>query len=170
MHPLLMQLQGGDRRSIGKSNAIVQEVLAKPALFTVLMHGIVHDDALISMRCADAAEKLSVLHPEWLCPFKALLLNEYSQIDRAEVRWHVAAMLPRLPLTSRERTGAMQLLSAIMNDKSSIVKTFALQAMHELAMQDETLLPQARAQIEHALMHGTAAMRARAKKLLKLRA
>ncbi|NTW58002.1 MAG: hypothetical protein HGA43_02395, partial [Nitrospirae bacterium] len=33
MHAILQKLTGGDRRSIGKANEVVAEVLARPALF-----------------------------------------------------------------------------------------------------------------------------------------
>ncbi len=39
MHPLLQKLDGGDRRSIGRSEEVVADVLADPALFDVVFQG-----------------------------------------------------------------------------------------------------------------------------------
>ena len=54
---LLAKLQGGDRRSIGRVDEVVREVLADPSLFRLLFEGMLHEDPLIRMRAADAPEK-----------------------------------------------------------------------------------------------------------------
>ena len=95
MHAILKMLEGGDRRSIGRSNEVVALVLEQHELFEVLMAGIGLPDPLVRMRCADAAEKITVLHPEYLRPHKHTLIEDYSRIEQQEVRWHIAAMLAR---------------------------------------------------------------------------
>ena len=57
MDDLVARLQGGDRRSIGRVDEVVREVLADPSLFGRLFEGMLHEDPLIRMRAADAAEK-----------------------------------------------------------------------------------------------------------------
>ncbi len=166
MHPLLTLLQGGYRRSIGQSNEAVARVLAQPELFAVLMSGIALEDAVLRMRCADAAEKISLRHPEWLAPYQRVLLNDYSRITQAEVRWHVAAMLPRLPLDAAGRRRVLDILLDYSNDRSSIVKTLAMQALFDLAAQDAALRPQVRQHIAELMVIGTAAMKARGRHLL----
>lgn len=53
------KLTGTDRRSIGRSNAVVSDVLAEPALFKEVFSGMVSGDPVISMRAADAMEKIT---------------------------------------------------------------------------------------------------------------
>jgi hypothetical protein len=60
MHAMLQMLLGGDRRSIGKSNAVAALVLKQPELMDVLFSGMLMDEPVLRMRCADAAEKVSV--------------------------------------------------------------------------------------------------------------
>jgi hypothetical protein len=168
MHELLRILQGGDRRSIGRSNEAVGRVLAQPQLFGVLMSGIALDDLLVRMRCADAAEKISVQHPEWLAPYKRPLIEDYSCIEQAEVRWHVAAMLPRLSLNKAERRHVFELLLTYTNDRSSIVKTMAMQALADIALQDASLRSAVCQHIAELCVIGTPAMKARGRKLLAL--
>ena len=98
-HPLLKSLSGGDLRSIGASNQVVTEVLAQPDLISVLFNGVESSDPVIRMRCADVIEKVSAMHPELLLPFKNTILQRLTKVQQQEVRWHVAAILPRLPLT-----------------------------------------------------------------------
>jgi len=47
MHPLLQKLTGVDRRSIGKANEVVAEVLAAPNLFGILFTGMLNDDPVL---------------------------------------------------------------------------------------------------------------------------
>jgi hypothetical protein len=68
MHPLLRKLTSTDRRSIGKSNEVVAEVLADPSLFGILFNGMLDSDPVLRMRCADAIEKITVTPPQYLRP------------------------------------------------------------------------------------------------------
>ena len=58
MNEILHKLQGGDLRSIGRSDEVVQDILNKPSLFKDVFMGILSDDPIVRMRSADAIEKL----------------------------------------------------------------------------------------------------------------
>jgi hypothetical protein len=62
----------------------------------------------------------------------------------------------------------MELLVLYLEDRSSIVKTCAMQAMAELALQDRKLIAAVSARLSQLSSEGTAAMRSRGKKLLKM--
>lgn len=87
---LLLKLKSGDLRSIGKADEVVQDILNDPSLFKEVFEGMLNKDPVIRMRSADAIEKVSVKHPEYLQPFKSKLINHVSKIEQQEVRWHVA--------------------------------------------------------------------------------
>jgi len=167
VHKILKMLEGGDRRSIGRSNEVVTQVLQQPPWFEVLISGIALADPLLRMRCADAAEKISVLHPEYLQTHKRTLIEDYSRIEQKEVRWHVTAMLSRLKLTKKEQQRVVAILLDYTNDRSSIVKTLAMQALADLALRDTTLLPVVQQHIGELTVTGTPAMQARGRMLLK---
>jgi hypothetical protein len=164
--PILEMLKGGGRRSIGKSNEVVAMVLKEPELFDTLYSGLFADDPVIRMRSADAAEKVTSVHPEYLAPYKHSLLKSLAKVEQVEVRRHVALMLARLHLSASEQTGVINLLTGYMNDRSSIVKTFAMQALYDLSERYEALRPVALMHIEEFIAIGTPAMKARGKKLL----
>lgn len=166
MHPLLQKLTGTDRRSIGKSNAVVAEVLSAPQLFGILFNGMLDDDPVLRMRCADAVEKVSAIHPEYLQPYKKQLLQQVARIEQQEVRWHVAPLFSRMALTAKERRVAVEILAEYLKDKSKIVKTFSMQALADIAAQDETLRRPLIKQLEKLTRTGSPAMQARGKKLL----
>jgi hypothetical protein len=167
MNRLLRKLAGGDRRSIGASNEVVAEVVARPALLRLVFEGLKKDDAVLRMRSADAVEKITRGRPELLQRYKKKLLGEIAGSEQPEVRWHVAQMIPRLKLTARERGVAVDILFEYLHERSSIVKTFAMQALAELAMKHAPLKAQVLPLLEELTEAGTPAMRARGRKLLK---
>src|SRR5271170_7344792 len=133
MHSTLKKLSGGDRRSIGRSNEVAAQVLAHPANFPHLVKGLAADDPVLRMRAADAIEKISAQRPELLRPYKRKLLAIAGSTNQQEIRWHAALIIPRLKLTPKERAAALDILFDYLRDKSSIVKTFAMQAIWDLA-------------------------------------
>lgn len=167
MHPLLQSLSGGDRRSVGESNRAVLAVLENPELIGVLFQGVETSNPVLRMRCADAIEKATTSHPELLVPFKRVILNRLTKVKQQEVRWHVAPLLARLPLTEAEEMIVVNLLLGYTNDRSSIVKTMSMQALTDIALRNHRLLPEIKQHIEELSVIGTPAMRARSKKLIK---
>ena len=171
MTDLLERLEGGDRRSIGRANEVVTDVLNDPGLFRVVFNGMLSDDPLIRMRSADAVEKITVEHPEYLMPYRTVLIEQVAKIEQQEVRWHVAQMIPRLGLTKEELGRVMETLRGYLSDKSRIVKTSSMQALADLVEQNERLLPEVIDLLEEQTQIGSPAMKSRGRKLLaKLRA
>jgi len=161
------KLKGGDLRPIGKSREAVTMVSKNPELFGELFTGMLDDDRLVRMRAADAVEKATRRHPEWLQPWKRPLFDEIASHEDKELRWHVAQLLPRLKLTSAERDRALRILTEYLTDESSIVRTFSMQALTDLAGEDEHLRDEVRPIIERLTRTGTPAMKSRGRKLLK---
>ncbi|CAG1011390.1 hypothetical protein BURK2_04249 [Burkholderiales bacterium] len=167
LHPCLARLSGGDRRSVGAAGVVARELLDHPELVAVVFSGLDGEDALLRMRCADALEKASALRPEILRPYRRALLTRYAAMTQKEVRWHVAPMLLRLPLTNREARLVRDRLLDYTQDASSIVKTLAMQGLADLAQR----FPQWRVELARHLREltaiGTPAMKARGKRLLR---
>ncbi len=166
MHPLLLKLTGKDRRSIGESNRVAAKVLANPDLFGVLFDGMLADDPLIRMRAADAVEKITLAHPEYLRSYKSKLIRQVAKVEQQEVRWHVALMFSRLTLTRKERRVVVGILLDYLKDESKIVKTFSMQALADIAEQDAVLRPSIVKLLEKLTRTGSPAMQSRGRKLL----
>ena len=163
---MLRLLEGGDRRTIGRADQVAAIVAKSLRLFPKLIAGLWSADPLIRMRAADAAEKVTRKHPELLTPFKKELLGLMTEATEQEMRWHLAAMVPRLPLNAAERELAISSLNTYLEDRSSIVKTFALQGLADLAQGDPTIQPTVVEILREATRNGTPAMKARSRKLL----
>ena len=163
---ILALLEGGDRRSIGRADEVAAAVSKNHAFFPSLMQGWWSANPLVRMRVADATEKITRKNPDLLRPYKKELLVLMGEAEEQELRWHLAAMVPRLPLSSEERQLAFSLLRRYLEDRSSIVKTCALQAMADLAGDDSSMRPRVKEILRRSMRNGTPAMKARSRKLL----
>lgn len=101
MNPFYKILQGGDLRSIGQSNAVVS-LVNDQASFDALFELLRHIERKLVMRSADAIDKISLQHPGYLKKHKQALLQLAAADGNIELKWHLALLLPRLPLTKKE--------------------------------------------------------------------
>ncbi len=167
MHEILNKLEGGDRRSIGRANEVVGDIFDDPSLFGGVFEGMLSDDPLIRMRAADVIEKVTTRHPEYLQPYKEMLIEQVAGSELQEVRWHVAQLIPRLQLNEQERRTLFEVLRGYLADASNIVKTFSLQALADLAEQDSTLRQDVIELLEVQTKIGSPAVKNRGNKLLQ---
>jgi hypothetical protein len=168
MSNIVNKLRGGDRRSIGRADEVAREISTRPKLFAQVLAAALDANPVIRMRAADAVEKASTANPKLLQPHKGIILKKIAAIPQQEIHWHVAQVLPRLKLTPKERDHAVAILFDYLEDKSSIVKTFAMQGLADLAQADSSLRKRIIPILEFLTANGTAAMRARGRKLLAI--
>ncbi len=135
-----------------------------------LVTAIDHDDPVVAMRAADALEKATEQWtPAQFAPFKPRLLRIAAQAEQQEARWHLAQIAPRLALTPRERASLLARLESWLDDPSAIVRACALEAIVRLANdgEDEDAHAHAQTLLADALTSNSAAVRARARRLLR---
>jgi len=166
MSDILDKLKGGDLRSIGRSNEVVADVFCNPTLFGAVFAGMLNEDPVVRMRAADAVEKISEKCPQYLLPRKTALIRQVAFCEQQEVRWHVAQMISRIELNKEEWGHVTEILFGYINDKSKIVQTSAMQALEEMAEDDENLRPKVVAVVEELSRTVSAAVRNRGLKLL----
>jgi hypothetical protein len=166
MHPLVAKLQGTDRRSIGRSEEVARDVLADPGQFRLVFDAMLVPDPVVRMRAADAVEKITRCRADLLRGLEDRVLTEVAAIDQQEVRWHVAQLLPRLALTPPQLARAITILRGFVDDDSRIVRTFAMQALADLAEHDEQMRRWLLPLLAELTRTGTPAMRSRGRQLL----
>jgi len=164
---ILKKLQGCDRRSIGRADDVVNDVLRNPILFDTLFSLIFYNDDVVRMRAADAVEKITSKNPEYLTSYKKEIIEKVSRINQQEVRWHVAQFFPRLDLNTREREKVFDILNGFMEDKIKIVKTFSMQALADISENDKKLRARVITLIEDMVKEGSPAMKSRGRQLLE---
>ena len=152
---------------IGRADEVVDMVLSSPGRFDEVFEGILSDDSLIRMRCADAAEKISRKRPDLLAPFKGRLIEEVALIDQQEVRWHMAQMMAYLEYTDEETVTVVRILRGLLSSKSRIVVVSSLDTLTELATKNHFLRESVIGDIENAMKNGASSVKSRGKRLLR---
>lgn len=168
MSGILNKLTGGDRRSVGQAAEVAAEVLADEGLMEELFAGLLFDDVILRSRATHALMRVTMQRPELVQPYKERILEEVAPLDQWEVREQICKILPRLNLSARDIGKVLRIYQDYLEDRHSIVKTCAMQGMVDLTLHDPSLIPDIRFLIENLTMTGTAAMRARGRKLLKV--
>jgi hypothetical protein len=160
-------LSGGDRRSIGKVADVIVLIEQHPRRMSSLVRCLWDEDACVRMRAADALEKISRERSPLLKNYKAALLTLLAETTQQEVRWHLALVMPRLLLTQSECRRVADALQSYLEDRSSIVRTFAMQGLADLTTRCASLRSAVVEMIRVHTRSGTPAMRARGRKLLQ---
>ncbi len=159
-------LRVGDRRALGKSTYVAGLVRREPSLAPELVDVLLSEDKTAVAHAAHTLMEVATSNPEIIRPLRRKLLLELSHIAQWEVREQLCKVLPRLRLSPKERNIAAAIFVRYLADQSSIVRACALQGLADLAMIDPKRRPPTRKLIEAAARSGTAAVRARARRLL----
>jgi hypothetical protein len=127
-------LLGKDLRTIGQNSIVVRSVTDQESfdeLFGLMLH---HERPLV-MRAADAVEKITLNHNEYLQPHKNQLLSILKSADQKELKWHIAQLVSRLALDKKELEDVLHILTywALNQNESKIVRVNALQGLFNLA-------------------------------------
>ena len=167
MNRLLDQLKGGDRRSIGQADTVVDVLKKDPSRFQEVLKGINNQDPVIRMRAADVVEKVTRDNHGLLKGYEKEVIDEYSKIEQQEVCWHIALLLPRLSLGKKELEKVVDILRLYLEHDSKIVRVNAMQALADLVIAHGSIKKTAVQLIASTMIDGSPAVKARGKKLLK---
>lgn len=160
-------LSGGDPRSLGRAQEVVDAVLSDHDLLPGLFGAVMDEDELVRMRAGDALEKVCRERPEWLVPYVDRLLTELAAIRQDSVRWHVAQMLGEVPLSEGQREDAARLLERFADEEDGgFVVAHALTSLAALAEDDPALRRSLRGRLERLSRDERGSVAKRAGKLL----
>ena len=135
-------LAEGSRLAVGRVREVAALVLAHPKNAARLIECLWDEDPGVANRAADALERASYHQPSLAAPWKDSLLGILAEAEHNKLRWNLALVVPRLALTPSEARRAAETLRTYLEDKSSIVKTCAMQGLAELTRHDPSLLPE----------------------------
>ena len=125
-------------------------------------------------RAARSLKKIAEADRLALYGLRKALLKEAFRAEDIRVQWNLTIVLGRLPLTGRDKAVAIDLMFERLRDPSGLNRTFAMQALMDLSERDLSengmaLRSRVLPIVREALEHGTPAMQARARRLLKTR-
>jgi hypothetical protein len=159
--------EGDHNLASGRAFDVAMMVLEQPRLASRLIECLWDDSEGVACRAADALDIVSHELPRVLVPWKEPLLGLMAEAGPIKLRWHIAFFFSRLRLTPAECRRAAEVLRTWLDDRSSIVKTCAMQTLADLAQQDPSLLPEVLDLLRILSRSGTPAMRARGRVLVK---
>jgi len=152
---------------VGRTCEVVALILAQPKRASQLIECLWDEDPGVANRAADALERASCQRPALAAPWTDSLLGLLAEAGQNKLRWNLALIVPRLKLTVPECRRAAAALRTYLDDRSSIVKTCAMQGLAELTRQDPSLLPEVLDMLRILARSGTPAQRARGRILLR---
>jgi hypothetical protein len=141
-HDLIPLLVGKDLRTI-RQNSIVIKAIHDQDSFDKLFSLVFHHERTVAMRAADAVEKVTLHHPEYLQQHKTQLIALFTSADHIEVKWHVIQLMPRLVIVHSESLAISQRLKYFAENpnESKIVRVNAMQALYEFAQMNPAVEP-----------------------------
>ena len=142
-------------------------VLEEPRLGSQLIECLWDEDEGVANRAADALETVAGEHPRMAQPWKEALLGLLVESRAIKLRWHLGLVVTQLKLTRPECRRVADVLTGWLDDRSSIVKTCAMQGLAELTLQDKSMKDEVLDLLRELTRSGTPAMRARGRHLVK---
>ncbi|MBL7996436.1 hypothetical protein JNM05_13800 [bacterium] len=95
----------------------------------------------MKMRAADIIEKISLHNPQYLTRHKKEIIDLCNAAKDKELKWHLALLIPRLHLHTKEFDNAWNTLTKWAKDKtnSRIVRVNSIQGLFEMIKQKNKL-------------------------------
>ncbi len=162
------QLSGGDARSLGRAEKVVEMVLSDPRKVSHLFQCLFSTDEIVRMRAGDALEKVCRAQPAVVQPFTERLFSEVSRIKQPSIQWHLAQMLAELPLNNSDKSRAVKLLKKNLHESDDwIVTNLTIESLGKFARENEALRAELRRILPRYLASRHKSVVSRVKKLLK---
>ncbi len=160
-------LAPGRRLDCGHACEVAALLVKNPKRAGQVVECLWDEEAGVANRAADALERASSRRPEILRQWKGALLDRMLDAGENKLRWNLALLIYRTPLTATETARAAAVLRSWLDDTSSIVKTSAMHGLAGLTRWDSSMLTEVLEMLRVLSRSGTPAMRARGRILLK---
>ena len=85
-------LSGGHPNSLGRTEEVVDLVLAEPARLAELYGCYQSEDAVVRLRVSSAMKRVQAARPDLLIPFYNRLIEEIGALDQASAQWTLAIL------------------------------------------------------------------------------
>ncbi len=155
----------------GRVPELVELISQNPQRARRLIECLWDDDPGVASRAADVLERISHQPSPALRRilegYKDALLGLLPDARFMKLRWNLAFLIPRFALTLAEARRVAAILYTFLEDRSSIVKTAALQGLADLTRHDPESLPAVLDLLRVQGRSGTPAMRARSRRLIQ---
>jgi hypothetical protein len=137
------------------------------AVCSDLVRRLQDGDKAVAERAARTLKKISEIDANVLFSWRKKLLAAAFEARDVRVQWNLSIVLGRLPLKGPDKDLAVELMFERLRDKSGLNRTMAMQALMDLSAEDAALRGRVMPVVLEFVEHGTPAMQARARQILK---
>jgi HEAT repeat protein len=168
MVDFLEMLSGGDLRSDGRSNEVVEIVLRSPQLLGKLIEALSETDDVIRGRAADALEKVSRTRPELVKEHLPLLIKLAYDDKVPMVKFHIAMIFGNLKTSGEMFDQITSALFHLLQDESVFVKSWVIVSLCIISRRNKKIQEKTIEEIRHFQNHKSIAIRSKVAKALKI--
>jgi hypothetical protein len=129
-------LVGGDLRSDGRSDEVVEKVLADLSLLPELIRGLCVEDNVVRGRTADSIEKVARTNHRLFSPYLPLLLRRAKEDEVYMVRFHLAMLFGYVEVEGEMKKKIVDTLFDLLNDDSVFVKSWSIVSLTMIGLND----------------------------------
>jgi hypothetical protein len=165
-HSIRERLAAGPIRGLGCSNEIVAEATNAPELIGELVDALRDQRPVVTIRAANALQKVQRAQPDLVAKYSHKLVRAALGCEDLRTRWNLVEVVGGLHLRGTDRALAIDLMFEALGSNSGFLRAFAITGLAEYAREDADLRKRVRTIVEKALEDSSAAVRARARKLV----
>lgn len=105
-------LSGGHPNSLGRTDEVVDVVLADRSRLHELYRCYFSSDELVRLRVSSAMKRVTIAEPDWTMDFVDGLQSEIAAIDQASTQWTLALIFDLLAsrLSAEQRSRAVEIM------------------------------------------------------------
>lgn len=136
------RLSGGHHNSLGNTDEVANEVIAKPALFSALFNCYFSEDELVRLRTSSAIKRVCLAQPETVAPYLEQFIEDIAKINQASTQWTLAILFNLLKsnMSNQQHQDSLQVMkdNLIKSDDWIVLNTTMETLMH-WAKEDDSL-------------------------------
>jgi hypothetical protein len=168
MSSILEWLTGGDLRSDGAANEVVQAVLNDHQLITEILHGLEDPRDVVRGRSADVLEKIGRELPSLINPQLEKIVQILSADPVPMVRWHLAMLLGHLAATHDKHSVIYNSLVDRLGDESVFTVSWTIVSLCIMARLNPAYADSVTSEVQSLARHPSKAVQTRVRNALPL--
>lgn len=163
-------LTGGHPNSLGRTEEVVDLVLADHKRMNALFQCYFSEDEIVRLRVSSAMKRITTAQPDWTMNYMDRLQSEVAAIDQASTQWTLALLfdLTRDNLSRDQTSRALEIMKRNLAEHTDwIVLNTTMAVLHSWSNEDPKLGEWLEPHLRRLSGDKRKSVSARASKLLK---
>jgi len=166
---ILDKLGQGNKIEAHQINEAVEKVMQDLSKFNPVFDSIFSDNALLQLRSPQVIIEVAKSHPDHLQNRKQDIIQNLDNFKTSEIRWYMAILVGMIDLEGDEVAKSLDTLLLWLDQEShKFVKVNCMQGLADIAIAHPELKEEVKIVISEEMEKGSASIKARGRKLLKM--